>query len=185
MKVLRRTQFGNPILRRKARQLSDDEIMSEEIQELISDMRNTLRSKKYGVGIAAPQVGQSVALSVIEIQRTRLRPDLPKSDQVSLVIINPKIAETYGQKEPMWEGCLSLSNVFAKAERYERIRVRYTDEHGKDHEQDFDGLLAHVVQHEIDHLNGILFVDRVKDPKTYTSESEYLKVRKRTDSQSK
>ena len=86
MKVLKITRFGNPILREKARELSTNEIKSEKIQQLIANIRHTNEMNKYGVGLAAPQVGKSVALSVIGIKPTPSRPDLEKFDQV---IINP------------------------------------------------------------------------------------------------
>jgi peptide deformylase len=176
MKILRRTQFGNPILRQKARRLTKDEILSSEIQDLIKNMRHTLLNRDYGIGIAAPQAGQSLALSVIELRATRTRPNLPKSEWTSLNIINPGVVKNYGEPKQKWEGCLSLDNVFAKAERYEKVRVKFMDEKGREHEEDFEGLLAHVLQHETDHLNGVLFVDRVKDSKTFVSESEYKKL---------
>jgi peptide deformylase len=97
-----------------------------------------------------------------------------------MVIINPEIVRTYGRRSQMWEGCISFQGgsrdfPYAKALRYRKVRVRYVDEEGKGHEKDFAGLLSHVLQHEIDHLNGVLFVERVKDPKTYMMISEYKK----------
>lgn len=172
------TKFGNPILRRTARRLSTEEIQSERVQQLIADIRHHLTSDpKYGVGLAAPQVGVDMALSVIEIKPTPYRPE---SIRASLVIINPEIVETYGRRSQMWEGCMSYGTStvdfpYAKALRYKKIRLRYKDEQGKQQEQDFDGLLAHVIQHETDHLNGVLFVDRVKDTTTYCMKSEFMK----------
>lgn len=177
MKVLRRTQFGNPVLRQKAARLNADEIKSPKIQDLIKNMQYTLVSKKkYGVGLAAPQVGQSVALAIIGIKPTSTRPDNP---QINMVIINPKITKTYGQKTPMWEGCISFGDTrnfpYAQVPRYKKIRLSYDDEHGNHHEADFDGITAHVLQHEIDHLNGVLFVDRVEDTTSYITVAEYKK----------
>jgi peptide deformylase len=173
MKTLRRTQFGNPILRQKARGLSSEEILSDEIQTLLKDMKYTLENKKYGIGLAAPQVGKSLALTFIGLKPTPTRPDLPIKDMVA---INPKLIKTYGKKEPMWEGCISFGDPYAKAERYKKVRVKWQDENAREHEKDFDGILAHVLQHEVDHLNGVLFVDRVKDPTTYVTETEYKKI---------
>jgi peptide deformylase len=181
MKILRRTQFGNPVLRQKAKRLNDDEVLSNDIQGLIKNMRHTLLNRNYGIGIAAPQVGKSLALSVIELRATRTRPNFPKKDWISMVMINPEIINAYGEPEEMWEGCLSFDNAFAKAVRYKRIRVRYQDEKAKLHQKDLEGMLAHVFQHETDHLNGVLFVDKVKDTKTYMTEPEYLKMRKKED----
>jgi peptide deformylase len=171
-KILRRTQFGNPILRTPTKMLSLDEIKSDDIKTLVADMRHTLANKKYGVGIAANQLGRSLAISVIAIKKTPARPDVT---EVSMVIINPSITETFGNKTGMWEGCLSFGKVFAKAQRYKKVRVKYLDENGMSHEKVFEGLLAHVMQHETDHLHGTLFVDKVRDPKTWMTESEYIK----------
>lgn len=176
-KILKPTIFGNPILREKAKRLTPAEITSPEIQELIADMQYTIANKKYGVGLAAPQVGRSVAMSVIAIKATPSRPDLQPTE---LVIINPEVVRTYGRRTQMWEACVSFNGAganfpYAKALRWRRIRVRYLDEQGTPHEEGLDGILAHVFQHETDHLNGILFVDRVRDTKTWMMISEYKK----------
>ena len=174
MKLLRRTLFGNPILRQKARSLTSEEILSTDIRDLIRDIRFTLEKRKYGVGLAAPQVGKRVALSVIGIKPTPTRPDTVRME---LVVINPEIVKTYGRKKPLWEGCISLGTgtdvPYAQVPRYKKIRLRYLDELANTHEKDFEGLLAHVIQHEVDHLEGILFVDKVTDYTTFIRASEY------------
>lgn len=175
-KVLRRTQFGNPVLRERAKWVSLDEIASERIQDLIADMRHTLVSKKLGIGLAAPQVGKSLAIAVIAIRPTKLR---PKIEPFDAVFINPEIVEARGRRKAMWEGCISSgsggkADLFGKALRYIEVVVKYYDETGKLHEETFTGLKAQVAQHEIDHLNGILFVDKVRDTKTYMTYNEYL-----------
>lgn len=172
-KTLKRTQFGNPILRTPAREIDSSEIASVKVQSLIRDMYYTLTTKKYGVGLAAPQVGVPLCLSVIYIQPTSHRPDVQKFQQV---IINPSF-KPIGRREQMWEGCLSFAgakdSVFAKALRYKKIQARWHDEHGVCHDEVLSGLPAHVFQHETDHLNGILFVDRVKDSTTWMNAAEY------------
>jgi peptide deformylase len=176
MKILRRTQFGNPVLRQLARRLNQAEIMAPEIQALIADMRYTLQQKQYGIGLAAPQVGRDVAISVIGLKPTPSRPNNPI---INMVIINPEIIESYGANEPLWEGCVSFGDTrnfpYALVPRYAKIRLRWLDEHAVRHEADFEGILAHVLQHETDHLNGILFVDRVEDTKSYMTIAEYKK----------
>lgn len=180
MKILKRTEFGDPVLRMKAQTIASEEIASEEIQELITDMRHTLLEKKLGVGLAAPQVGKPLALAVIAIRPSAYR---PKSELFDLVLINPEIISVTGDKSPMWEGCISCgpgkAAIMAKVPRYGSVKVRFYDEKGRRHEQTFKGLTAQVVQHETDHLNGTLFVDKVKDTKTYMSFGEYLKMVKR------
>lgn len=174
-RVLNLAYFGNPILRKVARRLSVDEIRSDKIQQLIEDIRYTNRTKQYGVGLAAPQVGKSVALSVIGIKPTPNRPNLTPFESV---IINPAY-EGVGRPVGMWEGCQSAGSgeggLFAKAERYKTIRASWYDEHGELHEAELSGFVAHVFQHETDHLNGVLFVDRVTDTTTYMTAGEYRK----------
>lgn len=169
------THFGNPILRQKARQLSLDEIKSDAIQQLISAIRVMIEGEQYGVGLAAPQVGESAALSVIGIKPTPNRPKLARFEQV---IINPTY-EGIGRRSSMWEGCLSSgegdNTLFAKALRYTKIRATWYDENAEFHDEILDGFVAHVFQHETDHLNGILFVDRVRDTMTYMLADEYRK----------
>jgi peptide deformylase len=98
MKVLPRTQFGNPLLRRQTRQLTNAEIVSPVIQQLIKDMRRTLMVKKLGIGLAAPQVGKSIALAVIAVRPTPHRPKVKKFD---LILINPKITSLEGDKKEL------------------------------------------------------------------------------------
>lgn len=174
-KILNRTQFGNPILNQIARRLSKADILSPKIQKLIGDMFHTLEEKKYGVALAAPQVGQAIALTVVHIRPTRIRPNLPKDQWSKMAVINPKIIKTYGRCSQLWEGCVSFPNAFAKVPRYKKIELQYLDEKGVQHKKVFEGLLAHVLQHETDHLNGHLFVEKVRDTNSFMTESEYVK----------
>ncbi|MDB5181129.1 MAG: peptide deformylase [Candidatus Saccharibacteria bacterium] len=169
-------KFGNPVLREVARFLDLNDIRSETIQELITILFKYLEGDTYGVGISAPQIGQSVALSVINIKPT---PTLPDLQPRSLVIINPKIIGTVGEKKNMWEGCISSgegkNSLCAKVPRPNTLRLEWLDENGVSHDEVFDGFIAHTIAHEVDHLNGVLFVDRVEDPKTYMLLSEFEK----------
>lgn len=175
MHVLKRTQFGNSILRTPAQTLSKQAILSPVTQDLLKDMRYTLDKKRYGVGLAAPQVGHPLAMAIVGLKPTPTRPQTPI---VSLALINPEIVSRRGTQVGMWEACISGAEMYAKVLRYPKVRVRWYDEKAHRHEKDFEGLVAQVLQHEIDHLNGILFVDRVTDPKTYVTFSEYKKLRK-------
>jgi len=156
--------------------------MSPANQQLIKNMQHTLIEKKLGIGLAAPQVGKSIALAVISIRPTLHRPKVKEFD---LVLINPKIVKYQGNKE-LWEGCISAgsngkADLFAKVPRYTKITVSFFDENGKKREETFSGLKAQVIQHETDHLNGVLFVDHVKDTKTFMTYNEYMKRVKRTN----
>jgi peptide deformylase len=138
-------------------------------------MRHTLVEKKLGIGLAAPQVGKSVALAVIAIRPTSHRPKVKEFD---LVLINPKITKYEDSKE-LWEGCISAgsngtADLFAKVPRHAKITVSFYDENGEKREGTFSGLRAQVIQHETDHLNGVLFVDHVKDTKTFMTYNEYM-----------
>lgn len=174
--ILKPTFFGNPILRSKAQLLSEQEIKSEHIQQLIANMFITLEKKPYGVGIAAPQVGVGVAVAVVGIKPSKNRPELKP---FKLTIINPVIVETYGRREQMWEGCISCGStgngLFAKVPRYKKLRLRWHNEKGEAQDGVFDGFQSHVIQHEIDHLHGVLFVDKVIDTTSYMTASEYRK----------
>ncbi len=175
MKALVLLRFGNPALRLTARHLSVSEILSDKIQQLIATIRYTNKVKEYGVGLAAPQVGENVALSVIGIKPTPTRPDLEVFEQV---IINPAYAGI-GKRTAMWEGCQSCGagddTLYAKVPRYRRIAAIWFDETSREHKDELEGFVAHVFQHETDHLNGVLFVDRVKDSSSYMMGDEYRK----------
>lgn len=175
MSDLRLTRFGNPILRQVAITVHDGEVHSGRVRSLIADMKQLLASEEYGVGIAAPQLGIALAVCVICIRPTKLRPDVEPYEQV---IINPSYTGV-GRRIALWEGCLSGGSgddlLYGKALRYTSIDAQWIDETGILHREQLTGFLAHVFQHETDHLRGILFVDRVRDPHTYMMADEYRK----------
>ena len=174
---LKITEFGNPILRKKAKPLSQKEIKSAKLAKLIADMEKILFDKKHGIGLAAPQIGIGRSLAIIRIRPKKYRKNVKNMD---LDIINPRVIETYGRKKQMWEGCISggstRSGLFAKVPRYNKIKLEYRDKAGVKKEEIFEGLPAQVIQHEFDHLQGVLFVDKVKDTKSYISYREYIKL---------
>jgi peptide deformylase len=173
------TEFGNPVLREKAKELLQEKIKMPETQDLILGMRDLLISKKMGVGLAAPQVGQSIQLAVVAIRPSKRR---PKAEPVDLVLINPRVTEAFGRRRQLYEGCISggpgKGGLFALVPRYKKLKLAYLDEAGNKQHKIFSGLTAHVIQHEIDHLNGVLFVDKVKDTNSYKTYKEYLKYAK-------
>ncbi len=174
------TQFGDLVLRVQAEQLTEQQILSKDTKALIKHMRSLLIDRKLGIGLAAPQVGESLALAVIELQKTPIRLEV---EDLSLVIINPKVTKVFGSKSQLWEGCISSgagkAGLFAKVPRYKKIELEYQDEKAEKHVEIFVGLAAHVIQHEADHLNGVLFVDKVKDSTTFMTYSEYRKMKKK------
>jgi len=162
------------MLRQAVKPMRIEEIKLEPTKELIQAMFERLRYDD-GVGLAAPQVNVSKALVVIDIHPSKYHPG---REQLQMVVINPKYEGT-GKRVSMWEGCLSSGDgksvLFGRALRYKKVLATYLDENGLLHEEELDGLLAHVFQHETDHLNGMLFVDRVKDTTSYMTGREYRK----------
>ncbi len=175
MRTLPLTEFGNPILRRKGRLIPVSQIGTARYRVLIEAMFATMHATD-GIGLAAPQIGLSLQLAVIELEPTPARQQLVSSGRI--VLFNPKIIARSKKVIEDWEGCLSFGGkrcARGKVPRSQAITVRYTDERGKLVTRKATGLLARVFQHEIDHLNGQLFVDRMRDMKTLMTFDEYLR----------
>jgi len=172
MKILKLTQFGNPILRKKAKTLLLGDLKKMPTKNLIKQMFFTMK-KASGVGLAAPQIGKSLRLAVIEIKKSKIRPRITPLKQT--VIINPKIISASKKMVDDWEGCLSLPDVRAKVSRPESIVAEYCNEEGEKKQISLKGFQARVFQHEIDHLNGVLYIDKVVDVKTIMTKDEFKK----------
>lgn len=167
-------QAGDPVLRQVAQSLTTGEILKEDVQRLIRDMRDTMHDAP-GVGLAAPQVGVSIQLAVIEDQEAFLK-NLP-AQELELkgrgpvpfhVLINPNIVSAGDDKVEFHEGCLSLSGFSALVPRAKSVRVEYLNEHGEPCVADATGWYARILQHEIDHLRGGLYIDRMQS-RTFTT----------------
>jgi peptide deformylase len=171
---LKIVQAGEPVLRQAARSLTRQEILGDEIQRLIHDMRETMRDAP-GVGLAAPQIGLSLQLAVIEDREESLK-DLPPGELADKdrrpvlfhVIINPQIALVGDDEASFYEGCLSLAGFSAIVPRARTVRAEYLDERGEPRSVEASGWYARILQHEIDHLHGILYLDRMHT-RTFTS----------------
>lgn len=172
-KILTLTRLGNPILREKMPLVALSDINSEDVQTLIENIRYTNQQKKYGMGLAAPQVGVRRALSVIGIKPTPTRPDLEVFESV---IINPEYVGV-GRRARMWEGCQSIGSgddiLYGKALRYKKIQAKWLDETGTERSETLEGFVAHVFQHETDHLSGVVFMDRDVDKSSLMMADEY------------
>ena len=138
-------EYGDEILRKKSREV---DVVDDKIRELLDDMLETMH-KYNGVGLAAPQVGILKRVVVIDLY----------DDNGPLKLVNPKIVKQKGKQE-VEEGCLSFPNVFENVKRHEKITVEYTDLEGKRKVKNVKGMEAVVIQHETDHLEGIVFLDR-------------------------
>ena len=147
-KVLTILHEPDPFLRRTMKPVTDP--AAKEIKQLIDDMVLTMRKAK-GIGLAATQVGYDGRVIVIETKNG------------ALACVNPEIVKTSNDKEPGEEGCLSVPGTYGFVERFKRVTVRSFDEKGQQQTHEAAGLLARVFQHEIDHLNGIVFIDKVED----------------------
>ncbi|MEI6494480.1 MAG: peptide deformylase [bacterium] len=167
-------QIGDPLLRLKAKKV--EKINSKETKRVIKDLTDTLRHADL-VGMAAPQIGASVRIFITEIRKTKYRKDVKDLDSLR-VFINPEIVEFSKQTVVGYEGCGSVAGgqIFGKVRRSKKVRVRAYNEKGEKFELETGGLLAIVIQHEYDHLNGIEFTDKLTSVKTLISTSEYRKL---------
>jgi peptide deformylase len=172
-------QAGEPVLRLSARPLSQSEIASSEIEQLIADMLETLRLAP-GVGLAAPQIGLGVQLAIIEdlaqYQESWSPAQLRVRGRVPIpfhVLINPELEIVDGAAVEFFEGCLSVEGYTAEVPRYTRVRVNYLDQHGAKQTIEAAGWYARILQHEIDHLHGALYIDHMK-PRTFMTIKNYL-----------
>tara|TARA_R110002073_G_scaffold140253_12_gene290949 strand:- start:4550 stop:5125 length:576 start_codon:yes stop_codon:yes gene_type:complete len=156
-------QVGHPILRETARHLSRDELASDEVQGFIDDLVETMRDAQ-GAGLAAIQIYEPIAICAIEVGDNPRYPYKPKVPLT--ILVNPVIEELGDERFDNYEGCLSVPNLRGVVSRSMRIRIRAWDRHGNDIDQEILGITAGTYQHEVDHLNGSLFLDRVTDSKT-------------------
>ncbi|MGB0453183.1 MAG: peptide deformylase [Bacteriovoracaceae bacterium] len=165
--------LGNPVLRKTAKVLTDKEILSQEIKDLREDLFDTM-TESQGIGIAAPQIGISKQLALIYIAEGNSRYNI-ESSQPLLTIFNPVITVVDESPQYFWEGCLSVPGIRGYVQRPKKIKLTYLDEFAKARELIAEDFLSTVIQHELDHLFGTLFVDRVKDTKNLMFFSEYEK----------
>ena len=162
MSVLPIVTVGDPVLRERAREVTPEELRSPEVQRLIDDMIETMRAAG-GAGLAANQVGELLRIAVVEVDRN---PRYPYKPPVPLtVIVNPVIEPLDDETAAINEGCLSVPDLRGEVDRHVRVRVRRLDRDGTEHDETRLGLTAGTFQHELDHLDGVLFLDRVRDPR--------------------
>ena len=169
MAVRKIIRMGHPALRRPARPVAADEIGSDAMHRLVADMIDTLHDYG-GIGLAAPQVNEGIRLAVVEI------PNEPRREGQPLTIcINPRIKVLDATTAGHWEGCLSVPGLRGYVERPQRIRVDFTNMRGEAESLAAEGLLATVLQHEFDHLDGMLYIDRIHDASKLVFEEEYVR----------
>ena len=178
--VLKIVQAGHPVLRGSSRTLSTEEIKSSSIQQLIDSMRDTMRAAP-GVGLAAPQIGEPIQLAVIEDRAEYIEDaspeDLEERDRSAIpfhVIVNPKITLLDDSSAEFFEGCLSVEGFQAIVRRAYKVRVECLNEKAEPITINAQGWYARILQHEIDHLNGRLYIDRM-ETRTFMSTENLLR----------
>lgn len=167
MSILKVARMGHPVLRAKARTVDKSELKNPTIQQFIDSMIDTMYEYS-GVGLAAPQVHEGLRLFVASL-------DMERGDEPSdpIAIINPEITPVSKEMVDDWEGCLSIPDIRGKVPRYYEIKVRAFDRNAERIELTARGFPARVIQHETDHLDGVLFFDRMKGFETLTFLDEY------------
>lgn len=164
------TRMGNPILRKITEPVSKDYLKTDEFARLLKDLKDSM-DHYGGIGIAAPQIGVDLQVAIIElkgINRYNEEINLPLT-----AFINPKISFLTDEEQGFWEGCLSVPGLRGYVERPKKIKVSYLNENGEDKEIIAEGFLATVLQHELDHLQGVLYIDRIKNPKLLSYQEEF------------
>ena len=158
-------QIGENVLREKAQEVPISDISSKEIQNILNDMKEALAKEEDGVAIAAPQISVSKRIFVVSKRVFESNPEA--EDQI---YINPKIVGLSKEKDSVDEGCLSIRWKYGKVERAIKVKVEAYNENGEKFQRGASGLLAQIFQHETDHLDGVLFVDKATDLKEYSPE---------------
>ena len=164
------TTVGDPVLRERAREVTPDELRSPAVQRLIDELIATMRHAG-GAGLAANQIGELLRVAVIEVDHN---PRYPYKPPIPLtVIVNPLIEPLGEETVQINEGCLSVPDLRGTVDRHAAVRVRYLDRDGNEREDVRRGLTAGTFQHEVDHLDGVLFLDRVRDPTTFSTWEQF------------
>jgi peptide deformylase len=165
MSILKVARLGHPVLRAQSQPLSKAALASPTIQTLIDNMIETM-VEYYGVGLAAPQVHESLALTVIESRG-------PRGEIPLTVLVNPEITVLDENRLEDWEGCLSIPELRGRVPRYAKLRVDALDRNGKPLRITAEGFFARVIQHELDHLRGHVYLDRMPDLRTLSHFAEF------------
>src|SRR5918999_271443 len=166
MSILKVARMGHPVLRRRARPLDKSDIRNPAVQKFIDDMIETMY-EYHGVGLAAPQVHEGLRLFVAMLDEE------PGEESEALVVVNPEITPNSAATEEGWEGCLSIPDIRGMVPRHTDITVKALDRNGKVMELRLRGFPARVAQHETDHLDGVLFLDRMKSMQSLTFLEEF------------
>lgn len=170
--IIQYTEDEKDVLRGIAKEVPASDVQSEPVQDVINRMKDALRAQDDGVAIAAPQIGEPLRIFVVSGKIFDI--DVPTDEQghEDLVFINPKITKLSRKMEEMEEGCLSVRWLYGKVDRYQKATVEALDEKGQKFTRGGSGLLAQIFQHETDHLDGVLFIDKARDVHEYEPDNE-------------
>jgi peptide deformylase len=172
MSILKVSRLGHPVLRKVTVNVQMETLQSASMQKLFDDMVETM--KEYdGVGLAADQVFESLQIAVLEVAENPRYPDKPRVPLT--VLVNPRISPVSEEMADDWEGCLSIPDLRGMVPRYKSIRVQANDRHGQPLDFVADDFHARVIQHEFDHLNGKVYLDRMRDLTTLTFLQEFTR----------
>ena len=147
--------FGDPVLKKRGKNLKKGEL---DVIKLSEDMFETMEAA-HGIGLAAPQIGMSLRMFVVD--GSPIEDEEEDMSDFRKVFINPEIIEETGDEWAFEEGCLSIPDIREEIERIEKLRIHYFDENWEEHEEEYDGMKARIIQHEYDHIEGVLFTDHL------------------------
>lgn len=164
-----------PILRQTAKPVALKDIGSEKLERIITKMKKALHAEEDGVAIAAPQIGVGLRMFVVSGKALAMTKRKDPEEFEDLVFINPEIVKTSKKKKKVEEGCLSVRWLYGRVLRHEKVTIKALDEKGKPVTTGASGLLAQIFQHEVDHLNGILFIDKAENIKDMPPEPKDAK----------
>lgn len=185
MAILKVARLGHPVLRAKALPIPPSKIGSPGLQQLIDDMFETMQEYE-GIGLAAPQVHQGLRVFVAGVRNGNLGPEIAADDEMPfLTLINPELTLVGQADHKGWEGCLSIPDIRGLVPRASSVRVRAFDRRGSKIEFTASGLSARVIQHETDHLDGVMFLDRMTSFESLTFMEEYRRHWQRDDDDEK
>lgn len=174
MSILKVARMGHPVLRERAREVSKSDLLNPLVQKLVDDMIDTMR-EYHGVGLAAPQVHEGLRLFVA------LLDEEPGASSDVVAVVNPEIVPASPAQEEGWEGCLSIPDIRGRVPRFTDVTVSALDREGKPLELKLKGFPARVAQHETDHLDGILFFDRMRSMESLTFLDEYSRFHEKDE----
>jgi peptide deformylase len=170
-KIVDFAQLGGAVLRLQAKRV--DDAGSSDVKKIIQTMLAAL-SGSAGVGLAAPQIFESIRIIIVASRPSKRYPLAPLMDPI--VMINPSFEILSENRKKDWEGCLSIPGIRALVPRYQKIKITYFDQQGSQQELLAEDFVARIFQHEYDHLNGLVYLDRVEDNKDIISETEFQKL---------